>query len=32
MEFIPADETKGPVVRLKHTGKAKPNKTEKRGT
>ena len=26
VEFIPADKTKGPGVRLKHTGKAKPKK------
>ena len=32
VEFIPADETKGPGVRLKHTGKAKPKKAAKRGT
>ncbi|HZP08759.1 helix-turn-helix transcriptional regulator [Methyloceanibacter sp.] len=29
VEFIPADETKGPGVRLKHAG-AKPNKGGKR--
>ena len=32
VEFIPTDETKGPGVRLKHTGKAKPKKAAKRGT
>jgi transcriptional regulator with XRE-family HTH domain len=31
VEFIPGDEIKGPGVRLKHAGKAKPKRVDRRG-